>query len=116
MRALSRWFFVLALVWLLQLLWIYVRLASPSWGEYWSMRGLYRPGIQAVDVSGGGHLPGYVFNPLSPTGAKWAFILASGVYAAAATGLAWITWRLTEKRRKRMLRALRGMIPAQGRA
>ena len=98
------------LLWAAQLIWLYHRLGRPTWSAYWHMRGLYRPGIAAVESGGGEHLPGYVFNPLSPTGAKWAFILSAGVYALAGTLAMWLLWRLSQKRRARTVRRLRRAI------
>lgn len=110
MRDGSRWLCVLALLWVAQLAWLYWRLGRPGWSEYWQLRAVYRPGIQAVDATGGDHLPGYLLNPLSPTGAKWAFILASGAYALLATCALWAIWRASEKRRRRVNRSLRRAI------
>ncbi|MEL7237379.1 MAG: hypothetical protein AAGK78_00845 [Planctomycetota bacterium] len=59
-----------------------------TWTRYWRWRGFYRPGIAAVqqaDDRAGGVLPAGTFHPLSTAGARRSFVLASGVYAAAAT-------------------------------
>ena len=98
---------LLALLWAAQLALLYHRLGEPSWNAYWYWRGLYRPGIRAVGLAGGEYLPGYVFHPLSPSGAKWAFILAAGVYAASATGALWAIWRLSEPKRRKVRRSVR---------
>ena len=101
------WLLVLALAWAAQLAWLHHRLGRPTWGEYWQFRGLYRPGIQAVDATGGDYLPAHVFHPLSPGGAKLAFVLAAGVYALAGTLLVWGAWRLSQNRRARVARSFR---------
>ncbi len=95
------------LLWAAQLVWLHQRLGQPSWSEYWRLRGYYRPGIQAVDAGGRQHLPGHVFNPLSPNGAALAFILASGVYALGATTIAWGAWRISRRRRQRVARSFK---------
>ena len=92
-----RWVCLWLLLWVAQIVWLYHRLGRPTWSEYWHMRGLYRPGIAAVETTGGEHLPGYVFNPLSPTGAKWAFVISAGVYALAGTMAIWLLWRASQK-------------------
>ena len=74
------------------------------------MRGFYRPGIQAADAAGGAVLPGYVFHPLSPNGAPWAFVLAAGVYAVVGTGLIWCGLRLRERYGKRAARSFRRAV------
>lgn len=106
----ARWVVLWLALFSAQLVWLYHRLGRPSWSEYWRMRGLYRPGISAVETTGGDHLPGYVFNPLSPTGAKWAFILAAAVYALAATLGLWVLWRGSRKPRQRAVRRFRRAI------
>ena len=106
----GKWLGVLALLWALQLVWIHQRLGRPTWSEYWRMREIYRPGIQAVDAGGGSVLPAYVFHPLSPNGAPWAFVLASGVYALAGTLLLWLMLRLSEKKRRGVSRSIRRAV------
>ena len=106
----SRWIALGLALWAVQLLWLYHRLGGLSWSEYWHMRGLYRPGISAVETAGGEHLPGYFFNPLSPTGAKWAFIFSAGVYSLAATLAIWLIWRSSQKPRLRAARRFRRAI------
>ncbi len=106
----GKWLLLVVFLWVIQLVWIHQRLGRPSWSEYWRMRGIYRPGIQTVDATGGSVLPGYVFHPLSPNGAPWAFVLAAGVYAGAATLLIWCAVRLRERYGKRAARSLRRAI------
>lgn len=106
----GKWLLLAAFLWAIQLLWIHQRLGRPSWGEYWAMRGFYRPGIQAVDATSGSILPGYVFHPLSPSGAPWAFVLAAGVYAIAGTLLAWGGLRLRQKYGRRAARSFRRAV------
>lgn len=106
----ARWLIVLVLIWAIQLIWLYDRLGRPNWGEYWQMRGWYRPGIQVVDATGGEYLPEHVLNPLSPAGATWAFVLAAGVYALLATCIIWAVWRAGEKRRRRAMRSFRRAV------
>lgn len=105
--AVMPWVLLALLLWAAQLMMLYGELASPTWSAYWYWRGVYRPGIQAVGATGGEHLPGHVFNPLSPAGAKWAFVLASGAYALAGTAVVWAMLRLTRARRQRTGRRLR---------
>lgn len=93
----ARWTVIWLALWLAQLAWLYHVLGRPTWSEYWQMRGLYRPGISAVETTGANHLPAYVFNPLSPTGARWAFILSAAVYAVAGTLVLWLMWRASQR-------------------
>ena len=103
----GKWLLLLALIWLSQLAWLSSRIGPLSWREYWHLRGIYRPGIQAVDATGGEYLPRHVFHPLSPGGAKWAFILAAGVYAVLATLMIWGLWRASVKRRREVARSFK---------
>lgn len=96
------WLVVFAGLWVIQLWWLGT--AATSWSGYWHWRGVYRPGIQAVQATGGSMLPSHVFHPLSPSGARWAFLLASGVYAVAGTLVIWAIWRITRPRRRRLVR------------
>ena len=106
-RPLVAWCLLALLLWLAQVAWLAHRLAQPTWGEYWHWRGVYRPGLQTLDATAGDFLPGYVFHPLSPTGARVAFVLSAAVYAMAVTGLAWLALRATSGWRQRAGRRLR---------
>lgn len=109
-KAGGKWLLLAAFLWSCQLLWIHQRLGRPSWSEYWRMRGIYRPGIQTVDATGGSVLPGYVFHPLSPNGAPLAFVLAAGVYAILGTLLIWSGLRLRQRYGRRAARSFRRAV------
>ena len=98
------WITLAIALWILQL-W-YISHTTVGWTSYWTWRGWYRPGMQVVQAHGSAYLPGHTFHPLSPSGARLAFALAGAVYAAGATLVCWILWRVTQKRRKRFTRAM----------
>ena len=96
-RPLLCWLLLAPALWLGQLLALHLAFADGfAWGRYWRLRALYRPGIaaaQALDATLGGPLPGWVFDPLSPTGAKVAFALAAAVYGLGVAAAAWLVRR-----------------------
>ena len=93
------WLAVLAVLWLGQLWWLST--AAGSWSGYWYWRGVYRPGIQTVEATSGEYLPDHTFHPLSPSGARLAFVLSSGTYAAGATTGLWLLVRLPRRGKRR---------------
>lgn len=103
----SSWLLLARLFWAAQMAILHQHLGRPKWNEYWRWRGVYRPGLQAVNAAGGEYLPGYVFDPLSATGAMWGFALSAGVYALVATVALWTLWRAMGRRRQGFVRGFR---------
>ena len=111
-HALMPWLFVACALWLGQLWYIGSTTSGPF--SYWAWRGWYRPGIQVVEHQGGEYLPDHTFHPLSPSGAKLAFVLSAGVYALVGTLLIWMAWRGTRTRRRRVVSKLTRPAPRRG--